>query len=123
MIPYANDGKVTGLNHFGSKGENPDGYADLKKSLHLLRKSVPEDEVWAYDADGFADEFQQVLVHLGVDEETAEWPDDDDMFDAGFESVDLHGDTRYFMKPGVSNVVVVVDTNPGGAPAMVVLSK
>lgn len=102
---------VTALDHFGSQAENPEAYRDLVQGLKILNLKVPQDKVWAYDADGFADIFERVSRKMKVQNPDA--PDLNDFLRAGFERVKKFRGT-VFLKKG--NVVAMLDDSSEGVP-------
>jgi hypothetical protein len=100
---HDHDALVKSLNHFGSRAENPDGYRDLMSALKIADMRVPDDKIWAYNFEDFADVFTRISRKLKV--QNFDQPDLNDLLRAKFERVKrLNGST--FLKKG--NVIAIL---------------
>src|SRR5574343_176357 len=105
-IRHDHSALVTSLQHFGDENENPDGRFDLMQALKIAGKKVPEDKVWAYNADEQAEQFVRISRKLKV--QNPDEPDLNDLLRAKFERVKKARGTT-FLKRG--NVIALISDN------------
>lgn len=99
---------IKSFDHFGSKEENPHGYAELSQALKYLGADLKKDKVHSIDADGFAEDFKDKAADLGMEE--TEWPDEHDAIQAGFKRLGKKTGTTYLMKD--DTVLLISDDVP-----------
>ena len=125
-MAHEDTNRVDSLEYFGSKDENPTQYAALQAVLEYFKATVPDDRVYAYNADSDEVVFHTLLEPFGLADDI--WPDELDLEHDGFERVlwsrDEDGDVVNvgFTHPSDPTLVVIVvaDERPDlMAPAII----